>query len=284
MPEKVHKAVEVCHRLNPPLEKDFTTQGVRGNLQCPFAKALPTPPSGSKDIDPIKTDLLPDHLSPPPSVTGSAGKCPIRFLDQQSPEKVAQYFQEHKHEIPRSHEICVKRYQTNSESIRQLDAKYGNLVSMIQGLGAKHQPYLKETEMDRTSTERVEQWAEAVGEPDDAVEDDDRTGHFERSLRDVRLGESPSRPWGIQVPVEETAKAVSEPELTESPQKPREIPAQCPFSKSRTRAETAAESHKASQTSSRTGIVFKGPVFFGYSADDAIRMMQAGISFGDSIK
>ena len=36
--------------------------------------------------------------------------CPIRFLDQHSPVEAATYFENHKHEIPRSHEICVKRY------------------------------------------------------------------------------------------------------------------------------------------------------------------------------
>ncbi|KAK3060873.1 hypothetical protein LTR53_019968, partial [Teratosphaeriaceae sp. CCFEE 6253] len=32
------------------------------------------------------------------------GVCPIRFMDQHSPEEVATYFEKHKHELPRSHE------------------------------------------------------------------------------------------------------------------------------------------------------------------------------------
>ena len=56
------------------------------------------------------------------------GVCPIRFLDQHSPEEVATYFEKHKHELPRSHEVCVRRYQKNEEQIRKLDAKYGSPV------------------------------------------------------------------------------------------------------------------------------------------------------------
>jgi len=61
-------------------------------------------------------------------------------MDQHSPEEIAKYFENHKHEIPRSHAICVNRFQRNGESMRQIDEKYGNLVNMIQGLGQKHKP------------------------------------------------------------------------------------------------------------------------------------------------
>lgn len=222
------------------LEQDFTTPGVEGNLQCPFAHMagdkpgshpssgppastirqsgrLPTPPHGKGShtlVDPIEAEFHGDAFSsPPPSATGSASKCPIRFLDQHSPEEVAKYFENHKHEIPRSHEICVKRYQSNAESIRQLDAKYGSLVSMIQGLGMKHQPLLpadQEADMeyrDVNSADRVGKWAEAISERLDVREDvlveqeqEDREGHFDRPLKEIRVGESPSRPWGISVP------------------------------------------------------------------------------------
>jgi hypothetical protein len=153
--------------------------------------------------------------SPPPSANGSAAKCPIRYLDQHSPEDIARYFETHKHEIPRSHEVCVKRYQRNEDDIRKLDAKYGNLVSMIQGLGQKHQPMLPSKEEDdevlsaeRNSHERVETWAQAVStngiEPSEipAVrEESDRDSRFDRPMKEVRVGESPSRPWGISVPI-----------------------------------------------------------------------------------
>ena len=165
--------------------------------------------------DPIAAEF---HSPPPSSVNNSLTKCPIRFLDQHSPEEVAEYFRNHKHEIPRSHELCVKRYQSNAESIRQLDAKYGNLVSMIQGLGIKHQPILahsKDGDKQGSVVDKVEQWAEAVNTTsNDAMKemkemnDQDqvispRESHFDRPLKDIRVGESPSRPWGISIPLHE---------------------------------------------------------------------------------
>ena len=167
--------------------------------------------------DPICAALYAETMpSPTPSVTASAmaTKCPIRFLDHHSPEEVAKYFETHKHEIPRSHEICVKRYQRNEEDIIKLDAKYGNLVSMIQGLGQKHQSMLptKEEEeavdVERSSNERVQNWAKGISvdgtdheETASVQNEDDRSSRFDRPLKEVRVGESPSRPWGISVPV-----------------------------------------------------------------------------------
>ncbi|KAI9821037.1 MAG: hypothetical protein M1827_003770 [Pycnora praestabilis] len=231
------------HRPRPIMQQDFTTLGRKSKLQCPFANdrttgpddqsakfqsqslslqeaALPTPPGTREEteVDPMTARVHRDleherrHSSPPPSATGSASKCPIRFLDQYSPEEVAEYFENHKHEIPRSHEICVKRYQSNSESIRQLDAKYGNLVNMIQGLGHKHQPLLpmkEEADAARSArqpNDRVEDWANGVSGSDtgyiegEATAEGDRKGHFDRPMKDIRVGESPSRPWGISVP------------------------------------------------------------------------------------
>lgn len=163
--------------------------------------------------------------APAASVSGSANlqTCPIRFLDQHSPEAIAEYFEEHKHELPRSHEICVQRFQANDQSIRALDAKYGNLVSMIQGLGQKHQsmlshepkPDIIEESDDTESKQKIQKWASAVSEyqgsnpaadveeADDEAsnkDDDGRESRFDRSLREVRVGESPSRPWGMHVP------------------------------------------------------------------------------------
>ena len=198
-----------------------------------------------------------------PSVQGSSTDkvCPIRFLDQHSPEEVAAYFELHKHELPRSHEICVKRYQSNEEQIRQLDAKYGNIVSMIQGLGQKHVSLLPENlgddhheaeqdwdEDERASHEKIRKWASTVYTgPDAPAEEkeareaeDERLPRFDRPLRDVRLGESPSRPWGIQVPIdaqdrpESVSSAVAaavkpevpQPPLEAQPEKPK---GKCPF-------------------------------------------------------
>ncbi|KAN0122370.1 hypothetical protein V8E51_000696 [Hyaloscypha variabilis] len=235
--------------LSTILEVDFTTQGKKSSLLCPFAQSpaaqdkmaspnaqhshatlpshsgtqesdrplTPLDPTPHQSADPICAALYAETLSsPPPSVTGSAAKCPIRYLDQHSPEEVAKYFETHKHEIPRSHEICVKRYQRNEADIKKLDAKYGNLVSMIQGLGQKHQPMLptkeeeESVEVEQVSNERVENWAKAVsvdgvGQEEDEErfvpeDDEDRESRFDRPLKEIRVGESPSRPWGIHIP------------------------------------------------------------------------------------
>lgn len=192
-------------------------------------------------VDPIKAEIcgLSDHQDQEPSTcerapqptTGAQeepGVCPIRFLDQHSPEEVATYFEKHKHELPRSHEICVKRYQSNEQQIRELDEKYGNLVSMIQGLGAKHKGMLPPEpededdvaaeggDLDEKDAEKVRQWASSVSAQmgnGDAVEEgggEQRQQHFERPLRDIRVGESPSRPWGISVPARYLEKEGSE--------------------------------------------------------------------------
>ncbi|KAL9061274.1 MAG: hypothetical protein Q9162_000148 [Coniocarpon cinnabarinum] len=162
--------------------------------------------------DPLETasHQAPDVQSEVASNT-SGPACPIRFLDQHSPEDIAKYFEEHKHELPRSHEVCVKRFQANAESIRELDAKYGNLVAMIQGLGHKHQPMLHvnpdsepaaapATVSGRQS--QIEDWAKAVSDQGagDVNALESRIGRFDRPLKDVRVGESPSRPWGVPIP------------------------------------------------------------------------------------
>ncbi|KAF2434445.1 hypothetical protein EJ08DRAFT_627315 [Tothia fuscella] len=269
------------------MERDFTTPGTPGRLKCPYVprgktvaikppsttdnhRGMSTPRSSMSRIslsgkrskrssfhDPIRAEICGQPVpSAPPSIEGSVPLCPIRFMDQHSPEEVAQYFEKHKHELPRSHEICVKRYQTNEASIRRLDSKYGNLINMIQGLGAKHQPMLPEVDDDvaveddpdgHTSKDRVHSWAKAVSvsldndepEPIDSPKEDERMSRFDRPLKDVRVGESPSRPWGIQVPPrytddldaastksDPTASPLDTPDLQqgEQPGKPK-----CPF-------------------------------------------------------
>jgi len=148
-------------------------------------------------------------------------------LNQHSPEDIAKYFEEHKHELPRSHEVCVKRFQANADSIKQLDAKYGSLVNMIQDLGHKHQPMLPEAPLvvddddeddgnieddgDGKSHQNIENWAKTVGE-DLAVaevpkgkcedpDDEERVQRFDRPMKEIRVGESPSRPWGVPIPL-----------------------------------------------------------------------------------
>lgn len=224
-----------------PKDRTAVDQTNVGNTECPFAAmshlgeqkttkfesslvrrpdSLPTPPHTQEHFPVVPhEDSCDRHDSPPPSISGSISKCPIRMLDERSPEEIAQFFENHKHEIPRSHEICVRRYQSNSQTIQELDAKYGNLANMIKGLGVKHQPLLPtkeddeqdEAAVDTKSMREVESWAHKVdvvhaGEdmPNDAKThlsgSDDRQGHFDRPLKEIRVGESPSRPWGISVP------------------------------------------------------------------------------------
>jgi hypothetical protein len=224
------------------LEKDFTTPGTPSRLGCPFAlnagsqSPLATPRSSTSRMslkgrrskrpsfnDPIRAEICGNDIvstSASASVDGSAAVCPIRFLDQHAPEEVAKYFEKHKHELPRSHEVCINRFQSNAESIEQLDRKYGNLVSMIQGLGEKHQAWLPEepdedAEVPENGAQgdvKVEKWATAVTaslhdctpseeeESPNQATDEARTAHFDRPMKEIRVGESPSRPWGISIP------------------------------------------------------------------------------------
>ena len=345
--------------------------------------------------DPIKAEIcgLSDHEAAPteaPAVAAATAKsavethvqsnadqnvCPIRFLDQHSPEEVATYFENHKHDLPRSHEICVKRYQSNESQIKELDARYGNLVSMIQGLGAKHQPMLPAEPpeddvavedddgagLDAKDAEKVRDWAKSVSpqphtvegqstgpqEGDGNVADDEgadsdavegRQPRFARPLRDIRVGESPSRPWGIPVPVKYLEKV--EGNVSEASSQPARIPSsniketaaqgdvepprkveskgKCPFGfdqakppqeagmvnnndttgpkdqETRTAqsgekvtqgvtflAPPKVDEHKTEPFAKRAEspqdqgrMVFTGPVFIGYSAEDAAKILK----------
>lgn len=221
--------------MSTALEQDFTVQGKKGSLECPFSKQ----PSADGDEgapaglahgqmphdsdDPICMAMYEESMSQPPASGTGASKCPIRFMDKHTPEEIAHYVETHKHELPRSHEVCLRRYQKSEDQMKKLDSKYGNIVSMIEGLSQLHQPMLpgeeqaqrqgrRRSDVDRHSNERVESWAQAVAAPggsdahhDAAGEDADRQGHFDRPLKEVRVGESPSRPWGISVPIFETS-------------------------------------------------------------------------------
>ncbi|KAI8935219.1 hypothetical protein NX059_007808 [Plenodomus lindquistii] len=240
--------------VKSPLERDFTVAGTPSKLGCPFASTtgrrspLATPRSSTSRLsqrgrrshrasfnDPIRAEICGnDVASATASVaaSGSAAVCPIRFMDQHDPEEVAKYFEKHKHELPRSHEVCITRFQSNTESIEQLDRKYGNLVNMIQGLGQKHQAWLPEEpediieeddrivpddNEDAKADAKVQRWATAVSAslqggtpppedslPEDPDPDEARTARFDRPLKEVRVGESPSRPWGISIPAKYT--------------------------------------------------------------------------------
>lgn len=261
-------STKVTSEMSTVLEKDFTVQGKKGPLQCPFSAikpdragspgvttvdAAPTPhPAG----DPICAALIEENASG----AATKSKCPIRYMDKHSPEEIARYVETHKHELPRSHEVCLRRNQKNEEQIRKLDAKYGNLVSMIEDLSYLHAPMLPEPghepdpepapedEVGRTSDRRVSDWAQNVSatamegptgdtaEAEVPVEEDDldRTSHFDRPLKPVRVGESPSRPWGISVPIPPANVPMDRPT---SPPAPVRIPSPAP-----------AETPKASAT------------------------------------
>ncbi|CAI7633760.1 unnamed protein product [Penicillium crustosum] len=298
------------------LEKDFTTNGTQGNLHCPFSKPnkmqsanASEAPSGKnfapkvqieatcghEHLDPIKAELEDRRSSHTPSAPSSKGgcpvsRCPIRFLDQHSPEEIAEYVERHKHEIPRSHAICVKRYQRNPQDMRQLDAKYGGLTSMIAGLGVKHQAFLPDRQTNgeghsshSASSERVEKWAENVDpstlsaqneedeekNEEDKNEDDNRQSHFDRPLREVRVGESPSRPWGISVPVTHlppasapfsgSASIPTSPEpQADNPDKPTDVDVLsakptggCPFGHGKSKPEAAKPEMETSRSDER---------------------------------
>ncbi|KAI1356543.1 hypothetical protein F5Y01DRAFT_267693 [Xylaria sp. FL0043] len=207
------------------LEQDFTVEGKKGSLDCPFTQPTEKEPqvNGHQDHQ-GRRDAAGQHEDPICAAmydeTGSqhaATKCPLRFLDRHSPKQIANYLEKYKHELPRSHEVCVRRYQRNEEDVKKLDAKYGNLASMVEGLGKIHQPMLPEqdtrpqSDVERASNDRVQDWAHTVSAtvaddpdhtaPDNNEEDQERQSHFDRPLKEVRVGESPSRPWGISVPV-----------------------------------------------------------------------------------
>lgn len=282
------------------------------NAECPFAAmshlgeqehtkfessviqrpdSLPTPPHTQEHFADVPHGNAHNrHASPPPSNSGSISKCPIRMLDECSPEEIAQFFENHKHEIPRSHEMCVRRYQSNSQAIRELDAKYGNLTNMIKGLGVKHQPLLPSKEddegydaaMDTKSMQKVESWAnnvdmlrEGAGMPDDTkthlLGPDDRQGYFDRPLKEVRVGESPSRPCGIPVPAAIPPLNLAENASTSTP-KGAETKNRDAHDEDKARIATSHGTDGPRDDKPR--MLFTGPVFIGYGPEQAAVLIK----------
>ncbi|ERF73519.1 hypothetical protein EPUS_07724 [Endocarpon pusillum Z07020] len=316
------------------LERDYTSRnGTPSKLECPFAKMTNgNPPKES--ADPIAAEFHADGSvgSGTAYAQQNPNKCPIRYLDQHSPEEVAKYFENHKHEIPRSHAICISTYQQNDAKIRELDAKYGNLQNMIQSLGAKHQQYLPVKDGEEGAQKpasppaavAVEKWAEMVSgssaEADadaDAVSPSIRPGidgtgngeqrgradHSDRPLREIRLGESPSRPWGISVPNAPDTAAIAIPSdkgieplsldrpkgdgksATEGAQTTARATGRCPFghnagevelSNGASPKDTKAEENLLKEPSLRPQVILNGPVFVGYSPEQITALMQSG--------
>ena len=261
------------------------TKNTGSIIQRPESLPTPPPTQGRFVRSHLPNGSEDSYLSPPPSIPDSTSRCPIRMLDERSPEEVAEYFETHKHEIPRSHEICIKRYQSNEKSIRQLDAKYGSLVNMLQGLGMKHQPMLpaKEeeedfSEIEAQSAQKVQHWAGNVrgtdnigssnsqGLPNSSVADtEERQGHFDRPLKEVRVGESPSRPWGISVPNTGHFKDRDGSEAAHTPK------AATPKPDPQSKVERAVPGVSVDE---KPGVIFNGPVFMGYDAEQAAAMIQ----------
>lgn len=234
------------------------------------------------------------------SLPETTGRCPIRFLDSRSPEDIAEYFRMHRHEIPRSHEICVKRYQSNEQSIRELDAKYGDLVNMIQGLGAKHRPLLPRTETEQardgpaSNGERIAQWSAELSD-EVAMEanaacghldneqciplklEEDRQLHLDHPLRDIRVGESPSRPWGLPVPITSDDSIPSRGSVRSCSRGPAETPRERP-SAARPKDHRQTKSKRLAgndfAVDEKPHMLFTGPVFIGYSPEQAATILK----------
>ena len=264
--------------MSTALEQDFTIEGKKGDLGCPFQRADAENDTAHKNriisdaekqaphhsADPICAAMYEDSASQSAGPNGNAAsRCPIRFIDQHSPEEVAHYVETHKHELPRSHEVCLRRYQHNEQQIRKLDSKYGNVVSMIEGLTQLHKPLMPEdqnpaddnaahlgSEANHTSSERVQNWAKDVSATTDpeshqvpaGAANGERQSQFDRPLKEIRVGESPTRPWGISVPIYEEADNEAEhpfspppaPVRMPSPSRNAQTPsrpsrAKCPF-------------------------------------------------------
>lgn len=283
-----------------------------GDVERNGTHSLSHPPS-----DPIEAELhgaqpAPEAQSP----SESAHKCPIRFLSHHSAEEVAQYFERHKHEIPRSHEVCVRRHQENEETIQQLDAKYKNLVSMIQDLGLKHQPLLpaknenEAGEGDKHANHSVEEWAGEVSQAyqgssvEEPFDTRGRQLHSDHPLKEVRLGESPSRPWGIPIPVndglsgnttshahfqrDENPAPAAAGEIDRSQLQPSRIvehhsgaglgsgpphKTRVSVPQSENHAELSSGVARILQAP-RAQMTFTGPVFIGYQLDDAVTLLK----------
>jgi hypothetical protein len=352
------------------IERDFTTPGTPGRLGCPFAggklsipinghhrgastprSSLSKPSAGRRSRkasfhDPIRAEeCVSSPMSPERSVAGSMPLCPIRFLDQHSPEEVARYFEKHQHEVPPSHEFCIRRFE-NEDARKHFDSKYANIVSMVKDLQSVHRPLLPDTEdiaveveedgeeeIVHTSASKVERWAQAVSASDEEHENDagsdneGRRSRFDRSLKDIRVGESPSRPWGIPVPEEfqqdgeehskksdATAsplesedmhkgvnvlpplrcpfsgmKAANDEDMANSPHapskptanSPEEVPQPPPVAASLSVPHFMAPPEPSNQTApnAQAQMVFNGPVFFGYSFDQAMQVLkQSGLA------
>lgn len=164
---------------------------------------------------------------------------------------------------------------------------------------------------EKKSNERVQNWAKGVsvdgisetGAVTPPVEDgEDRERRFDRPMKEVRVGESPSRPWGISVPyveqtnIQESARRPEESvtRLSKLPVVSPESTKKCPFdhdikpkngelprmdakSAEGTRPQPAfIQTSDLSRMATNGGpqMIFTGPVFVGYPIEQAMALMQ----------
>jgi hypothetical protein len=167
--------------------------------------------------------------------------------------------------------------------------------------------------LDRQSLEKVERWAEnctenpevqndgpvtAASSTDDNVET--RTSHFDMPLKEIRVGESPSRPWGISVPYVEGLASnsnVVEDEEFESPLLSQPMqgdksffidpndPSTGKFALSASNGKYSADIPQQplpvedplvlpTEKKAAPQMLFTGPIFFGYSVEQASTLIQ----------
>ena len=193
---------------------------------------------------------------------------------------------------------------------------------MIQGLGEKHQSLLhakwedqeklgerpEETachRQDEQEMAKVKTWAATVSDGQERVPGDiaekpaDRENHFDRDLKEVRLGESPSRPWGIQVPLEASLDRPKSPHASDgnpdhvfhqealsdavgadrselnsnnAPDRPQDRPIFLPSH--RVPPPSSPPVSKEEPLKSQPPMVFTGPVFIGYSVEQAAELLR----------
>lgn len=306
-----HQSNDDVSSMSTALEQDFTVQGKKSALQCPFQPEVANTSQSAQNVgsshydpsDPICAALA-DGASSSHAATGNGtsapSKCPIRYLDKHTPEEVARYVEMHKHELPRSHEVCLRRYGRNEREVRKLDSKYGNIASMIEDLGQLHQSMLPEDELppagneaDEGSNRRVENWANGVNpttDPDDAEDmsdpDHDRQSHFDRPLKEVRVGESPSRPWGISVPIYDAddrdayllsppAAPLKMPTPHHPPAMPEGGPKKCPFDHTKFAAFAGASDAVTPKPGAKDGPGLQGPPPMASFRDETARPSPA---------
>ena len=154
-------------------------------------------------------------------------------------------------------------------------------------------------EMDAKSARKVEKWADDLGgfqtsgdtrdqeldrgpsQTENAdnqdlhssmVTESDRQGHFDRPLKEIRVGESPSRPWGISVPGPGIT-VISEHTDTVAPAgKTADAKARDDVEGAKAKPTTKEKGKKI--MGEQSGMVFTGPVFIGYSAEQAAELIQ----------